>query len=164
MQLIGGRMENQYEPVGKWISVLYRQFQVYINKELKDSELNSAQFIFLINLYRQDGVNQEELATKLFIDKGAAARAIKQLESNGYIERQVNPEDKRAYKIYITEKAKQIKPRIQEILNEWNETLIGNLSQEEEEVLLKALKQMSARALQKNNKTEKSETLDETRQ
>ena len=148
-------MDCNYDNVGRWISVIYRQFQVYINNELKDFNINSSQYIFLVNLYIQDGINQEELASSLFIDKGATARAIKQLEDNGYIERKVNPQDKRAYKVYVTEKALSIKSDITEILDKWNETLSADLKEDEIKILIKSLKNMSSNVLIHNKKLSK---------
>ena len=145
-------MNCNYETVGKWISVLYRQFQIYINNELKVYKLNSSQYIFLVNLYNKDGVNQEELASTLLIDKGAAARAIKQLEDNGYIVRNVNPDDKRAYKIYVTEKALSIKSDIMKILDNWNKMISSDMSKEETAILIKSLKGMSSKVLTSNKR------------
>ena len=140
-------MNCNYENVGKWISVLYRQFQVYINGELKIFNLNSSQYVFLLKLYKEDGVSQEELAKRLFIDKGAAARAIKQLEENGYVTRKINAGDKRAYEIYLTTKAHDIEKEINVILAKWNSIISAGRSEEEIGILINALQNMSANAL-----------------
>lgn len=140
-------MKLNYDNVVKWVSVLYRQFQVYINAELKSLDLNSSQYIFLLLLYRKDGVSQEELASRLFIDKGAVARAIKQLEQNGLLTRKVNSKDKRAYEVCLTEKALKIRPMIEEILDRWNHIISEGRSEEENVTVIEALKDMSANAL-----------------
>ena len=145
-------MNCNYDNVGKWISVLYRQFQVYINNELKAFNLNSSQYVFLVCLYKQDGVSQEELGNRLFIDKGAVARAIKQLEENGYIIRKVNPEDKRAYEIYLTEKAMTIREEFKAILDNWNSIISSGQGEDEIKVLIDALKNMSSNALNHHKK------------
>ncbi len=144
----GNQMNCNYENLGKWISVLYRQFQVYINSELKTLNLNSSQYIFLLKLYKEDGVSQEELARQLFIDKGAAARAIKQLEENGYVTRKINAEDKRAYEIYLTVKAHDIEVDLKAILAKWNSIISAGRSEEEIGILINALQNMSANALE----------------
>ena len=41
--------------------------------------------MFLLELYKKDGKNQEELSEKLNIDKGTTARAIKKLEEEGFL-------------------------------------------------------------------------------
>lgn len=138
-------MENNQgkETLGKWISIIYRQFQMDINKVLKPFDLNSSQYIFLIELYKKDEVNQECLAVNLQIDKSAAARAIKQLETNGYVTRCKNPEDKRAYIVKLTDKALCIKDELNSLLKDWNDKLTRNLSEKDYEMVHDLLEQMA---------------------
>lgn len=100
--------------------------------------------MFLVNLYQNDGINQEELAEILSIDKGTTARAIKKLEEEGFIRREKDEKDKRAYKVYITNKAKDIKDEVYTILREWEEILLCNLSKEEIIVIKSLLKKISS--------------------
>ena len=66
--------------IGKYISQLYRKGSVFINKEVSEYGIGSGQFMFLLELYINDGKNQEEIAETLKIDKGTTARALKKLE------------------------------------------------------------------------------------
>ncbi|WP_322395982.1 MarR family transcriptional regulator, partial [Clostridium perfringens] len=50
--------------------------------------IGQGQFMYLLELYIEDGRNQEELAEVLKIDKGTTARAIKKLEENGFVRRE----------------------------------------------------------------------------
>ena len=99
--------------------------------------------MFLANLYRNNGLNQEELAEILNIDKGTTARAIKKLEEEGFIKREKDENDKRAYKLYVTQKAENIKEEIFEILREWEEILLCDLSEEEVIIIKSLLKKIS---------------------
>jgi len=135
------------KPVGKWISVIYRKFQMGINKELKKYNISSSQYIFLVQLYQEDGVSQESLSKSLHIDKSATARAIKQLEESGFITRDVNPNDKRGYLVSLTKKALDIETELFDILKDWNRKLTQNLSDEEYEIAYKLIYQMSLDAL-----------------
>ncbi|MGL5752897.1 MAG: MarR family winged helix-turn-helix transcriptional regulator [Paraclostridium sp.] len=89
--------KNTGEPIGKYISQIYRKGRTFINKELVQQDMGSGQFMFLIQLYKQDGINQEELTEKLSIDKGTTARAVKKLEEEGFVIRLKDESDKRAY-------------------------------------------------------------------
>lgn len=139
-------MSDNYEPAGKQISILYRQFQSFINCELKGTGINSSQYIFLINIYKKEGVSQEELSVMLSIDKSAAKRAIDNLEDGGFIRRERNTEDKRAYKIYLTEKAIEVKPKILAALSKWNDIITKGLPKDEVQKVLETLKYMSNNA------------------
>lgn len=128
--------------VGRYISVLYRQAQAYISNQLKPYNIGSGQYTFLLTLYRNDGINQEELSSQLMIDKGTTARAIDKLEKAGYVVRQTNPKDRRAYNIFITEKARELKPVLHEKMRSWTDIMVADLSQEERDMLYIILEKM----------------------
>ena len=61
---------NIKEPIGKYISQIYRKGRAFISKGLTQYDMGYGQMLFLLQLYRQDGISQEELTEKLSIDKG----------------------------------------------------------------------------------------------
>ena len=87
--------------------------------------------MFLIVLYKQDGINQEEISERLNIYKGTTARAIKKLEEAGFVKRCRDEKDKRAYKVYLTDKAKDIEEEFFNILDEWDNELVKGITEEE---------------------------------
>jgi DNA-binding MarR family transcriptional regulator len=117
-----------------------------MHEELKEFNLGSGQFHFLMILYIKDGVNQETLAEKLNIDKATSARAIKKLEEQGFVNRKKDPDDRRNYHIFLTEKAIQLKPKIRNILSNWTDLLLEDLSKEEVNQLFILLEKISLNA------------------
>ena len=113
--------------IGKYISLLHRKGSIFINRELSNYGIGSGQFMFLLELYIQDGRNQEELSERLKIDKGTTARALKKLEEQGFITRLKDECDKRSNKIYLTQKAKDVQENVYDILDEWNKKLRESL-------------------------------------
>ncbi len=91
--------------------------------------------MFLLDLYTKDGKNQEEISSRLKIDKGTTARALKKLEDQELITRVKDKEDKRANIIYLTEKSKDLKEDVYKAFDEWNKKISENLTKEEEEML-----------------------------
>ena len=139
-------MEYRDRSIGRWVSMLYRYGQSYLEHELMPYHIGSGQFTFLMALLHQDGVRQESLASKLNIDKGTTARALKKLEESGYISRQVDPEDKRANIIYLTPKAIMIKPVLIDISLKWTETITSGFTPQENEQMILLLQRMSQNA------------------
>lgn len=135
--------ELKCEALGSYISQIHRKSNVFITKRLSKYGIGSGQYMFLLKLYNQDGINQEALADSLFIDKGTTARAIKRLEEEGIIYRVKDKNDKRAYEIYLTNKAKDIKVEVFNILKEWESILTFNLTNEEKGDIIKILKKVS---------------------
>jgi DNA-binding MarR family transcriptional regulator len=142
------------ESVAKWISVLHRQFQIYLNRELKDYDINSSEYIFLVNLYEKDGVSQEQLSTNLFINKAATTRAISRLEKLGYVKRIRDPYDNRAYLVTLTAKGLKMRDFIRTKLDNWTEIVSSSLTIEEADDLVQKIKQMSMNALAETKRDE----------
>lgn len=134
--------DNKCENIGKYISQLHRKGNVFINRELSKYDLSVGQFMFLLDLYMKDGKNQEEISDNLKIDKGTTARAIKKLEEQGFVIRIKNENDKRSNKIYLTDKAKDIKENVFDILDNWNQKISMILTKEEEKTMKNILKKV----------------------
>ena len=95
-------MSAETKSVGKWISFLHRQFQVYINHEMKPYNINSSEYIYLAELGKDEGVNQSYFTESLSIDPALTTRVMKTLEEKGFITRTKDEHDKRAVLIRIT--------------------------------------------------------------
>lgn len=132
--------EIECENIAKYISEIQRMGNIFFLKELSHLGLGYGQFNFLMELYKKDGVRQEDLSINLKIDKGTTARAVKKLELEEYIIRVHDEKDKRAYRIFLTEKGMEHKNNIYKVAKTWEENLTKNLTIEEKEIMLRLLK------------------------
>ena len=130
---------KEYGNIGKYISQIYRKGRIFIGRGLEEYNIGQGQFMFLLELYIEDGRNQEELAEVLKIDKGTTARAIKKLEENGFIRREKDEKDKRSNRVYLTEEGKGMKDNIFFVLNQWDKKMSEQLDEEERELMIKLL-------------------------
>lgn len=135
------------EAIGKYISEIHRSSCIYFGKKFKRFGVGAGQYLFLLNLYKHDGITQEELAKKVKLDKGTTARAIKKLEDQGYVKRVKKENDRRAYKLEVTEKAEQIKKDVYVIMNEWENEVRKYLTNEEAQQLVNLLNKLSKSSL-----------------
>ena len=135
-------MSNQMEPIAKYISILYRAGNIYFNQNFEKYNIGSGQYPFLVYLYYKDTVTQEIMSNELYIDKGTTAKALKKLQENGYVTRQVDDKDKRAYKVQLTENGKKVTKEIFHILHNWNSILTSDFTEEEQNLALKLLMKM----------------------
>ena len=135
--------ESQYNPmeIAGPITMLSRSKIAYMSRELKPYGFGWGDYDFLMILYyRKEGVSQEDLAKSLTVSKTTSMRAIKKLESEGYIFRKRDENDRRAYKVYLTEKGKAIQETIWQKLADWDNMVFSNFSTEERENLKLLLK------------------------
>lgn len=118
-------------PLGAFIAITYRSNFVKINNKMKELDLSAGQFFVLLILSREQGLTQDTLAWRLLIDKGSIARAVNVLEENGYVKRVTDENNRRAVRIYFTEKGEQLVPEISKIERELEEGIFSLLSEEE---------------------------------
>jgi DNA-binding MarR family transcriptional regulator len=135
-------MTKNMENLGRYISILYRSGKMYINNKFEKYNIGNGQYLFLLSLSHNEGVTQEEMSCKLFIDKGTTAKAIKRLEDEGYVKRSVDDKDKRAYKVYLTEEGRKVTAEISEVLHDWNDILTSGFTEEEKGIALNLLQRM----------------------
>ncbi|MBM7662722.1 DNA-binding MarR family transcriptional regulator [Bacillus mesophilus] len=153
-------MENQ--SLGRWISVLYRYGHVYVSRELEPFGIGKGQFMFLLVLYHEDGLSQDEMARRLNIDKGTTARAIGKLEEEGYVFRKTSELDRRLNHVYLSIKANDFKTQFFTILDRWTDILSEGLTQEEVRMAFDLLEKMSQNAARHVKKEGKRGNSDET--
>ena len=119
------------EYFGRYISLIYRQANVFFSKEFNKYGFGCGQYMFLIHLYKNDGISQEKLSELVNIDKGTTAKAIKKLEKLNFIIRSKDTNDKRVNRIFLTEKALNIKDDFFSVLTNWENSLTNTLTEEE---------------------------------
>ena len=78
----------------------------------------------LIPLYEQDGLRQGELARRARLSKQTLTTMTRALERDGLVERRVDPSDARATLIFLTERARELRPVAEHVLNDM-ETLVS---------------------------------------
>ncbi|WP_440957036.1 MarR family winged helix-turn-helix transcriptional regulator [Methanosarcina sp. Mfa9] len=128
--------------MGKVISYIYRYQRIFLDKELELYGIGSGQFSFMMSLLRKEGVRQEDLAKKYKMDKATAARATKKLESTGYVYRQQDPGDKKAYRVFVTEKGRSLEEKMRKIALKWDSTVFSGFSKEEKQLQTAFLERM----------------------
>jgi MarR family transcriptional regulator for hemolysin len=98
--------------------------------------LSRSQWQVLAHLSRHQGINQSGLAEILEIENITLGRLIDRMEEAGWVERRPDPNDRRARRLYMTEKVEPMMERMRALAEETrNEALIGLPSAEREALL-----------------------------
>ena len=82
-----------------------RFLRTYSDQRARELGTTRAQWAVLSKLQRCEGVKQSELAEALDIAPITLARLIDKLASAGLVERRDDPADRRAHRLFLTEKA-----------------------------------------------------------
>lgn len=140
---------NKIPYIGKWISCLYRTGQSFFDYHLDTYGLGSGNgyYACLTYLFRQEGITQDTISKHVTIDKTTIARAIMKLEALGYIVRHVDPIDRRAYKVYLTDKGRALQPTIEATLTQWTSSLTQGFTPTETQMAYRLLERMAQNAI-----------------
>lgn len=125
---------KQSERIGAKIAYIFSHNHQYIENALEAYNLKGPMFAFLLTLSHKDGCSQESLARYLRFSKATATRVIKSLEKNGYVYREKDENDRRIYRVFISDEGREVVPAINNALQEWNNILLSDLSDEEEQI------------------------------
>ena len=123
-------------PITRHISLIYRYAQRFLSGRLRDFPLEAGQLPLMLQLYRYPGVTQEQLAQRLAIDKGTAARGVAQLEKNGLVERREDPADRRAYRLAPTSRALSLEEPLFAITDRFFPPVLKKLADEPRGLIL----------------------------
>ena len=116
-------------PFIAWIHNISLNQQKYIKSRLNDINFGH-DMRYLIYIYDNPGCSQEDLANMFCQSKGNIAKVLKKLEDEGYIKREINPENRRKYMLTTTDKANELVPKIRQISKDW-EVEVGLTDEDE---------------------------------
>jgi DNA-binding MarR family transcriptional regulator len=100
----------------------------------------------LAKLSKNEGISQARLAELAESDPMSMVRILDYMEAEGWLERRADPNDRRARRLYIKEKARPILDEIWRLADETRREFLGDLSGEECEQLIGMLERIHATA------------------
>ena len=113
------------------LSVILRYCRNFFEKRLREFDLTFGEQVIIMFLSRNEEVNQDAISKRYMIDKGMVAKTLNKLETKGFILREQNPDNKRENIISLTQKGADILNNIKSIIDEWNEILYEEMSEDE---------------------------------
>ncbi|WBX79923.1 MarR family winged helix-turn-helix transcriptional regulator [Virgibacillus salarius] len=125
------------------IGMIARALDSISNIEFKEYDLTKGQYLYIVRICENLGIIQEKLAEMIKVDRTTAARAIKKLEINGFIEKKEDKHNKKIKKIYPTNKGDNVYPFIKRENNYSNSVALEGFSENEEEIIFSLLQRVS---------------------
>ena len=143
-------------PFGAVVSLVSRSKFVFLNSRLRPLGLSAGQFPVLMLLAKEQNIMQDTLVRHYHLDKGTIARAVRKLDDGGFIRRITDPGNRRAVRLFLTEKGEHAIPLLQAISREWENHTSAGLSKEEMAALHSLMRRVAQNGftiLQKNGDT-----------
>ncbi len=124
-------MERKYD------HMINKYHHRYLEERFKDITVNRSEAPYLRVIYKYGEIKMNDLIAKFFFHKSHTTRAIKNLVSDGYVDKLKDTEDLRGYVLTITDKGREVAEKIVKILDGWDQLMSSFLEEDEKEFIEK---------------------------
>ena len=130
------------------IGILHRNI---FERDISNMGIHLSQHHLLMYIAKESEVSSQKLlAEKLCVSPAAIARTLKELESEGYVERSSIEEDSRCNKIIITDKGKKIVSESHKLFKETDMATFEDFTDEDLELFNGYLDKIQKKLLENN--------------
>ncbi len=99
---------DPYESIGFLCNLTFKAFVSVLEHKLRGTQVSRAQFLALAHLTALGPMSQRELSNLLSITSATAVRLVDRMERDGWVTRQVDPDDRRVKRVVPTDKAGEV--------------------------------------------------------
>ena len=110
---------------------------------LAEYGLNDPLNLLITGIGRNPGRNQDFFAEYYILDKATVARGAAKLEEMGLIIRETSEDDKRRYKLYLTERGQELYRLVISVYREWTGRLSSGFTTAETDMANSLLLRMA---------------------
>lgn len=114
--------------IGKEIEAISRSLRRKRSLYMESLGLKSVHAKLLLDIADNPGISQDALARLAGVDKSNIARQVAALEEQDFVYRQPAPGNRRMLQVHLTQKARQLLPKLQKTSQNWEEDLLQDLS------------------------------------
>jgi MarR family transcriptional regulator, transcriptional regulator for hemolysin len=97
------------------LTVVARQLRVAFDQSVEQSGVTRAQWTLIAAVARNPGATQRTIAEALEVREITAGRLVDRLCDEGYLRREANPSDRRAYCLYLTPAAQPVLDKLDQL-------------------------------------------------
>ncbi|MDO4330229.1 MAG: MarR family transcriptional regulator [Lachnospiraceae bacterium] len=125
-----------------YVSILRREFVSSCNHQLQLYDLSVGLVYPILYIGNHPGCSPKNVILALHMDWGQGQRSLDKLEARGLLRKEKNPEDRRAYLLYLTDQGQEIFQKSREMTAAWDEEQLAILTDEEQRLLLQLLQKV----------------------
>lgn len=139
------------------INVIARYARLYRNDRLKSFGIHGTMDSIILQVCKNPGMSQDEIARRVCIDKSNASRKVAKLEEKGFLHREPSEKDRRVQLVYPTESGFELCEEIKRILRQWSTDMTEGLPEEQAQIMLEGLGMILERARKYADEREEDE-------
>jgi MarR family transcriptional regulator for hemolysin len=126
---------NHRRAIARKITVVARQLRQLFDAKVEQLGVTRAKWILIAAVALRPGATQRMIATHLEITDVTAGRLIDRMCADGLLERRENRQDRRAYSVYLTEKAQPVLAQLMKAAEAHESEVFASFDEAELELL-----------------------------
>jgi len=137
-------MKMEYQ-VGFLLSRATWAMNNFVNRMLRESELTDisvAYFAVLHALWENDGMSISDLGEKAQLEKSTMTSLIDRMEGARLLRREDHPTDRRAYRICLTARGKELEKKLDQVVNRAYQHLTRGIAEKDLQKSIEICKQL----------------------
>ena len=115
-----------------FVSVLRRNFVSDCSRKLQEDRVTLGLLYPILYIGKHPDCAPKEVMKALNLDWGFAQRTLDKLAADNLISREKNLEDRRCYRLNLTDDGYRLFQKSHELINEWNEQQLAVLTPDEQ--------------------------------
>ncbi|MET0372323.1 MAG: MarR family transcriptional regulator [Sphingobium sp.] len=127
------------ESIGSYLADTGRLMRKRFDAAARHHHVTGTQWGVLIRVNNDPGINQGQLAELLEVEPITTCRMVDRLVQAGLVERRRNPDDRRAWNIYVTDAALPLIETVREIGGAVVDQAVAGLTEDEQQTLASLL-------------------------
>ena len=121
-----------------------------LRKSLAPYKYSGIMHLIMLYVNKNPGASQDDVVCFHGLDKGSVARDAKKLEDMGHIRREIDPDNRRQYCLYLTDEGEAFLPVIRRGHDDFAEKLEAGLTQNEKALLVELLSKIEKNTLEES--------------
>ncbi|RJX66554.1 MarR family transcriptional regulator [Vibrio sinensis] len=140
-------MTNEFDrqsSFGWMVNVVANHAEKKFELELKKHGLTVALWPTMMCLWEEEGVTQRDIAAKSKVENSTTTRTLDKLEKLDLVERRADPNSRRSFRIYLTDKGRAMQEDLLPVPVAVNQELMDVLDESEQKDMIRLLQKMVA--------------------
>ncbi|MGE5405895.1 MAG: MarR family winged helix-turn-helix transcriptional regulator [Candidatus Saccharibacteria bacterium] len=109
-----------------------KKLDKFLAARLEAYGVSVPQSFVLFCLLEDDGITLKEIGNRAQIDSSSMTVLVDKLENEGLVERKLDPQDRRAIRVFLTDKGRDLGTKVLAVGAEFNQYIRNNLADVEQ--------------------------------
>lgn len=121
-------LEHRSASMGYQVNLAARLLAQLLAQHVGQFGVAPGQFAQLLALYDDNGQTPAQLCAAVGIEPGTMTKTLQRMERDALVERRPDPVDGRRIRIHLTERARQLEPKLKAVVLDLNASVLEGLS------------------------------------